>query len=263
MVVTGGRGFIGTNFINKYGGESFDIKDGEDIRDHIQTDTINQDIVHLAAESGIPFSIEKPRRSFDANVCGTFNVLEAARRHNKKVILASSAAADNCLTPYASYKRSTELMAKAYHETYGLQYTVLRFANVYGPHSMHKTSVVAQMCRDALTKGEITVNGDCSRDFIHVDDVCLAIKAAMEADYNGVLYIGSGTVSGVWEIANFISKRTGSEIIIKDKRRGDIEEINDPVWDYVLSTGDYIDWEPEIKLEQGILDTLEWFRENI
>ena len=211
MICTGGRGFIGTNLLKKVKGVPYDIMDGLDISE-ISDFVLESpaEVVHLAAEPGIPYSIEYPKHSYKVNNTGTFQVIGYRHLLGGKLILASSAAADNCTTPYAAFKRAGELYAKAYHETYGLEYTVLRFANVYGPHSMHKDSVVARMCKDAITTGEITVNGDCARDFIHVDDVVSAIIKSLDVSYNGILNVGSGVTLPVKMVAEIISRETGA-----------------------------------------------------
>ena len=262
MIVTGGKGFIGTNLLNKVEGRSFDVKDGEDIRNSYQCrDHLNRDIVHLAALSGIPASINNPRLSHDINVTGTINVLDAAMKHGKKVILASSAAAENASTPYGAFKRANELYAEAFHQTYGLEYVALRFSNVYGPHSMHKTSVVAQMCKDAILKGEIYVNGDCSRDFIHVNDVVRAIELALlEADRHlGIKNIGSGILTRIIDIAEIVSRETSAKIVRKPAREGDTKA--EPM-DIVMSDIT-LRWKPTVDLETGLLETIEWFKSEL
>lgn len=260
MIVTGGRGFIGTNLIEKVGGDSYDVKDSLDIRRVWQVkEHLLSDVVHLAALPGIPASIERPSLSHDINTTGTLNVLEAARENKVKVILASSAAAENCQTPYAACKRSNEIYANAYHETYGLEYTALRFANVYGPHSLHKKSVIAQMCKDALTNGVISVYGETERDFIYIDDVIRAIVGALNNNYSGVLNVGTGTTTSIKDIAHIIAKETGAEVVQRKPREGDVPSSSMDI----SETKKAIDWEPHIEVRVGIMKTLDWFRREI
>jgi len=123
-------------------------------------------------------------RSFHANVQGTFNVLEAARRSGvRRVLFASSAAAEDPTSPYGAYKASGEHICRAYHSTYGLETVVLRFTNVYGPHSGHKTSVVAAFIRSILHGEPVTIHGtgEQGRDFVYVADVCRGIEQALAA----------------------------------------------------------------------------------
>lgn len=257
MIVTGGSGFIGSNFIKRYGGESFDRKDGKDLL----TEKLPKfdSIVHLAAEPGIPFSIENPIASHHNNELTTFIVLNEAVKNNAKVVLASSAAAENGNTPYAAFKAAGEMYAKAYEETYGLDVIVLRFANVYGPRSKHKSSVVAQMCKDALTKGVVFVNGGFSRDFIHVNDVCRAINKSISSDYSGVLNVGTGTLTPIDELAIMISDITGAEIRIMPPRKGDLEVVAMDI----SKTEDVLDWKTNIDIHEGILTTLAWFENEL
>src|SRR5439155_4965200 len=123
---------------------------------------------------------------FEANVVGTFNVLDAARAAGVHVVFASSNATtggtavtsrpDAALRPVAPYgaaKASGEVYGHAFQLAYGLPFTALRFSNVYGPFSLHKTSVVAAFVRQAAVGQPVTINGDGrqTRDFVHVDDL--------------------------------------------------------------------------------------------
>ena len=87
-----------------------------------------QVVVHLAASTGVPQSIENPRRDMEMNVIGTFNMLEASRH----------------LSPYGASRLAGEAYCSAYYRTFGLKTVVLHFGNVYGPRSKHKSSVIAK-----------------------------------------------------------------------------------------------------------------------
>jgi UDP-glucose 4-epimerase len=131
-------------------------------------------IVHLAASTGVPLSVENPRIDMEANVIGTFNMLEAAGTHGvKKFIFASSGApigevtppihedlAPHPVSPYGASKLAGEGYCSAYHKTFGIETTALRFGNVYGPRSSHKSSVVAKFIRQALKGETLEIFGD-------------------------------------------------------------------------------------------------------
>lgn len=119
-------------------------------------------VVHLAANTGVAPSVEDPRKDMEINVIGTFNLLEASRKNNvKKFIFASSGAplgevdppiheeiAPKPVSPYGASKLCGEAYCSAYYRTFGLKTVVLRFGNVYGPRSKHKSSVVAQFLKE-------------------------------------------------------------------------------------------------------------------
>lgn len=171
-------------------------------------------IFHLAALVSVPLSLVDPRRSFDINVGGTINVLEAARTKNvERVVFASSAAVygdmsgsardDETqlrpLSPYATDKLTSEQYCAFYNRLYGIGTAALRFFNVYGPRQDPSSSYsgVISVFSDRLRhrKG-VTIYGDGkqTRDFVHVSDVVEAMIAAMFSKKTGfnACNIGSG-----------------------------------------------------------------------
>lgn len=153
-------------------------------------------IVHLAANTGVGSSVENPRIDMENNVSGTFNILEAARQNKvKRFIFAScSAHVGECeppinektaacpVSPYGASKLAGEGYCSAYYRSFGLKTISLRFGNVYGPGSTHKSSIVAEFIRRAINGQtcEIYGNGTQTRDFIFIDDLTDAIiKAAL------------------------------------------------------------------------------------
>ena len=122
-------------------------------------------IVHLAANTGVGPSVEDPRTDMEANIIGTFNMLDAARQNKvKKFIFASSGApigeceppiheelAPHPVSPYGASKLAGEGYCSAYYRTFDVSTVALRFGNVYGPGSSHKSSVLAKFIRQALS----------------------------------------------------------------------------------------------------------------
>jgi len=151
-------------------------------------------IVHLAANTGVPKSVEDPRADCMNNVVGTFNFLEAARNNKvRRFIFASSGApageveppiheemAPHPVSPYGASKLAGEGYCSAYFRSYGVETVALRFGNVYGPGSGHKSSVVAKFIRQALEGLPLEIYGDGSqtRDFIYIDDLIDAVWRA-------------------------------------------------------------------------------------
>ena len=155
-------------------------------------------IIHLAAQAGVRYSLENPRAYLDANVIGTFNVMEAARRLEVKHLLMASTSsvyganddmpftetekADTQLTIYAATKKANESMAHAYAHLWNLPTTMFRFFTVYGPWG--RPDLALYKFVDAILDGrpiEIYNHGDMYRDFTYVDDLVRAIRLLIEA----------------------------------------------------------------------------------
>ncbi len=152
-------------------------------------------VVHLAANTGVRPSVRNPRMDMEANVIGTFNILEAARLNNvRRFIFASSGAPiGECrppiheempahpISPYGASKLAGEGYCSAYCKAYGLETVCLRFSNIYGPNSGHKNSVIAKFIKKALNKETIEIYGDGeqTRDFIFIEDLIRAIHLSV------------------------------------------------------------------------------------
>jgi UDP-glucuronate 4-epimerase len=154
-------------------------------------------IIHLAAQAGVRHSLDNPRAYLDANVIGTFNVMEVARRLEVQHLLMASTSsvyganvdmpfsetekADTQLTIYAATKKANESMAHAYAHLYSLPTTIFRFFTVYGPWG--RPDLALYKFVDAiLDKRPIDIynNGDMYRDFTYVDDLVRAIRLLMD-----------------------------------------------------------------------------------
>lgn len=229
-------------------------------------------IVHLAAQTGVVSSIEDPNRDHSVNVLGTFNVLEAARHLGvRRVVFASSNAVvgdqassigETCIphpvSPYGASKLAAEGYCSAYHKTYGIETVVLRFANAYGPHSAHKTSVVAWFLSLALSGEPLTIYGEGSqtRDFVYVGDVCKAILLALdEATPSGVYQVGTGVQTRVDELVSKIEEVVGKDLPRKylPSRRGEVERTCTDNARSLLGS------EPRVLLREGLEETYRWF----
>jgi UDP-glucuronate 4-epimerase len=155
-------------------------------------------IVHLAAQAGVRYSLENPRAYLDSNVIGTFNVMEAARRHEVAHLLMASTSsvygantempfvetekADTQLTIYAATKKANESMAHAYAHLWNLPTTMFRFFTVYGPWG--RPDLALYKFVDAMLEDrpiDIYNHGQMYRDFTYVDDLVRAIRLLMEA----------------------------------------------------------------------------------
>ena len=154
-------------------------------------------IVHLAAQAGVRYSLENPRAYVDANLNGTFNVMEAARRHgvrhlmmastssvygaNTEVPYAETQKADTQLTLYAATKKATESMGHAYAHLWNVPTTMFRFFTVYGPWGRPDMAYF-KFTRAMLEGRPIDVfnHGEMWRDFTYVDDLVRGIRLLMD-----------------------------------------------------------------------------------
>jgi UDP-glucose 4-epimerase len=294
--VTGGAGFIGANLVRLLLQEGHRVRvlddfsagrreylDGLDL-EIVAGDILDQEtvaravagmdgVVHLAARTGVPGSLADPRRDCEVNVIGTLNVLEACRHAGvSRFVFASSnaplgrqpppASEDKAplpISPYGASKLAGEGYCLAYHGSWGLGTVVLRFGNVYGPYSAHKTSVVAQFFKDILTKGQITIDGDGgqTRDFIYVDDLCQAVLLALEGDACGeVFQIATGIETSIIELADMVQEVLSRDVGVRrgPPRQGDVRES----YSAIAKVQEMLGWGPHIELEDGLRDTYAW-----
>ncbi len=155
-------------------------------------------IVHLAAQAGVRYSLENPRAYIDANVIGTFNVMEAARRHAVRHLLIASTSsvygantempyaetmkADTQMTIYAATKKAAESMGHAYAHLWNIPTTMFRFFTVYGPWGRPDMAYFKFVT--AILEGrpiDIYNHGEMYRDFTYVGDLVRAIRLLMDA----------------------------------------------------------------------------------
>ena len=304
VLVTGGAGFVGATLVRRLLDAGYEVRvldnlstgsashlegvDAElvegDIRD---VDTLERvlrgtgSVVHLAAAGSVVMSVEDPVANFEANVLGTFRVLDASRRAGiGRVVLASTGGAligdadppvnesslPKPISPYGASKLAGEGYAHAFAKSYGLSTVALRFANVYGPFSARKKGAMTMFFR-AIDSGEPIViygDGSASRDYAHVDDICRALNLALEADVEGgtVLHIASGIETTVSELADLCRNAAGAPehpIEHRPKRPGEVER-NFATYELANKVLGYA---PTISREDGIARTWTWFEENV
>jgi len=275
VVITGGCGFIGTNLAWYLSDKGYTVKvidnflvgkptglppvtlcprDINDIDDCMDF-TRNADVVvHLAAISGVEASKMQPELCFKTNVIGTANVLEASAENGvMKVIIASSGAADDRFSsPYAMSKWTAEYISQLICQ----ESCVLRFANVYGPKSEHKQSVInASLWRIKNGRHPIMYgNGNHSRDFIYINDVCRAIEMAMLSEGEGTYNIATGENHTIKELMGMIGKVTGNGVKpekLPERKEVEIVKVN------TERAYQELGFRAEIGLEEGLKMTWE------
>lgn len=277
--ITGGCGFIGRNLITlireKSPGDeiliydNFSVGTPDELKEYlgiafdekkikiIQGDILDKEkvfsvsegvdaVVHLAANTGVPQSMEAPEFDCRNNVLGTLNMLEAARINRiSRFVMASSNAplGENAgagvnedtlpkpLSPYGASKLAGEAYCNVYSKSFDVGTTVLRFSNVYGPGSTHKSSVVAKWIKAAIEGKPVVIYGDGSqtRDFIYVGDIARAVylSATNTAAAGELFQIATGqetTIALLAETLKDLIKKRGIDIEIEYEtpRKGDI-----------------------------------------
>jgi len=239
-------------------------------------------IIHLAANTGVPVSVEQPRLDMECNVNGTFNMLEGARRHNvKRFVFASSGAPagevkppiheelpPHPVSPYGASKLAGEGYCSAYFKSFGVETVALRFSNVYGPGSTHKSSVVAKFIKQAINKETLVIYGDGTqtRDFIHIDDLINAlVLAATKENIGGETFqIATSRETTLDEITDlmldvFVNNGITKPIVEKtEPRLGDVKRN----FSDTSKAKRILGWECHWQLDQGVQDTVEWFLSN-
>jgi UDP-glucose 4-epimerase len=244
-------------------------------------------IVHLAANTGVAPSVENPLLDMESNVIGTVNMLEAARHNQvKRFIFASSGApigeceppiheelAPRPVSPYGASKLAGEGYCSAYSRTFGLETVSLRFGNVYGPLSSHKTSVVAKFIRHALAGEVCEIYGDGAqtRDFVYIDDLIEAImKAAFIKPLSGfptgeVFQIAGGMERTVNEMAELLRGILYQKLQIEMKINHGASRLGDVRRNYsrTAKAQKILNWRAQIELREGLDRTIDWFLSNM
>jgi len=263
------------------------LKDGQcqlivgDVRDAVITQDVAMEIdaiIHFAANTGVPNSVENPRLDMECNVIGIFNMLEAARVLNiKRFVFASSGAPageveppiheelpPHPVSPYGASKLAGEGYCSSYFKTFGIDTVSLRFGNVYGPGSKHKSSVIAKFIRLALEGTSVEIYGDGSqtRDFIYIDDLVDAvIKAGTIEGIGGETYqiatSSETTINELMEILKsaMVSKGITLDLNYGEKRRGDVMRN----YSDTSKASIQLNWHSTIDLIEGIEKTVNWF----
>jgi len=291
-VVTGGCGFIGSHLADYLIELNFEVIVIDNLsvgrRENIshlfensnftfvEADISNFDLIepifrgadwvfHLAALADIVPSIESPTEYYNSNVNGTFNVLQACRKHKvKKIIYAGSSSCygipDEYPTketasirpqyPYALTKNIGEQLVMHWCQLYNLPAISLRFFNVYGPRARTSGTygaVFGVFLAQKLANKPYTVVGDGnqSRDFTFVSDVVSSIIAAAEGDLSGeIINIGSNNTYSI----NRLVELLGGEITYIPKRPGE----PDCTWADITKATKLLNWEPKVGLEEGV-----------
>ena len=233
-------------------------------------------IINLAARAGVRYSLKNPFIYLSTNAAGTLNLLELCKKYNvPKFILASTSSlyagqkmpfneelpVSTPISPYAASKKAAESMAHTYHYLYGIDVTILRYFTVYGPAGRPDMSIFRFI--KWIMEGvplEIYGDGNQERDFTYVDDIAKGtIKALKPAGYE-IINLGNNHLHKLSEAIKLIEKYTEREAFFKYKEfhKADMKA----TWANIDKANKYLDWQPEIDLEEGIKRTVQWSKDN-
>jgi UDP-glucose 4-epimerase len=254
-----------------------------DIRDKKKIDSIfsmvrPRVVFHLAAQVDVTRSTKEPYIDAEINIIGSLNILEACRLHGvKKIVYSNSGGAgsgepqylpideEHPIEPMAHYgasKHTVEHYLKIYSGLYGVRFTSLRYANIYGPRQdpYGEGGVVAIFANKMLngTRPAIFGDGYQTRDFTFVEDVARANLLSIGRADGRILNIGTGRQTSVNVLFRMIKKIIGSSLdpVYAGERKGEIRKS-------VLGIGNAkkaLGWAPETGLEEGVRKTVAYFR---
>ena len=260
-----------------------------DIRSDEAAELIRQErfdaLLHFAAQMDVRRSVADPRFDADVNVLGFLNLMEAGREAGlKKVVFASTGGAiygepdpaindagpqpehhpQRPVSPYGITKLVTEKYLHFYETAYGIPYVALRFGNVYGPRqNPHGEAGVVAIFTERMLDGRQPViygHGEQTRDYVYVGDVVRAVLAGLDADGSDIVNVGTGRETSVNELfraLNAITEAGVDEVHAEGKPGEQQRSVLD-----VSHAADALGWQPQVSLEDGLRETVQWFAER-
>jgi UDP-glucuronate 4-epimerase len=254
-----------------------------DIRDSTALDNIFSDnkvdvVIHLAAKAGVRPSIESIGEYYDVNVNGTVCLLESMRKNDvRKMLFASSSSiygnnpkvpfseqdqVDNPISPYASTKKSGELLCHVYHHLYNFDISCLRFFTVFGPRqrpdlAIHKFTRLIDEGKPIPFYGD----GSTSRDYTYIDDIVDGINCAVN-HLNGyqLFNLGESNVVTLHHLVKTIENSLNKKAILNKQpmQPGDVSK----TYADISKAKSEIGYNPKFDFETGISEFVKWYKAN-
>ena len=303
ILVTGGAGFIGSHIVEAFIQKGHtvivvdDLSSGNldyvhpeatfyemDIRSPQMEDIFAEHspeiISHHAAQIDVRKSVDDPLYDADVNIRGSLNLLDMSVKHNvKKIIFASTGGAiygspdplpatEECIpkpeSPYGTSKLCVEQYIMLYSRIHKLNYTILRYPNIYGPRqSPHGEAGVCSILAGLMLAGKAPVlygHGDPFRDYVYVTDIAQANLLALSKGTGETINLGSATGVTVKQLYAIIKKLTGftGKPQLKPLRPGEVKGI------YISGerAASVLGWSPTVSLEEGLANTVAFIREQ-
>ncbi|MCW3992162.1 MAG: GDP-mannose 4,6-dehydratase [Candidatus Bathyarchaeota archaeon] len=315
VLVTGANGFVGSWLCQRLVSEDAQVV--VLIRDHIPGSNFNKlglharvdevsgtltdfDLVwrtvseytveycfHLAAQAIVGVANQSPLSTFESNIRGTWNLLEALRlsKNVQGAVVASSDKsygihrdlpyreehALNPLYPYDTSKACVDLLSRCYFHTFGLPVAVTRFVNIYGGGDLNFSRIIPDSVR-AVLRGHnpvIRSDGTPERDFIFVDDVVdlyleIARRLPDEEVAGEVFNGGHNQPVKILDLVEKIIELSGRHDLRPDIRGKDAGHAEiDRQWLDATKARKVLGWEPKVGLEEGLSKTIEWYRDHL
>ena len=260
-IISGGLGFIGKNL---------SIKLSRSFKDFVILDKLTgcdlckvsiriqscSNFIHLASFTDVRKSLLKPKKAFLENITSTLNALNYCRTCDARLVFTSSMGAPELQSPYSASKLACEALCTTYRKAYNVNTTILRLSNVYGPHSLHKTSVISAFIRNALNKKALTIFGDGeqTRDFIYIDDV---VSTIINSSNKVSMCVASGITTSIKQLA-YLIQNTSEELT----NYAPPVKFNGYIKGEIINVETSTDIKAKTPLDKGIKKTFKWFMEN-
>lgn len=304
ILVTGGAGFIGSTLVDRLIADAHQVTVLDNLvsgkEEYInpqasfwQMDILDDNLInrfqeekfdfvyHLAAQIDVRKSVADPAFDNKVNVLGGLNLLEACRYSGvKKIIFSSTGGAiygetDELptseyapaypLSPYGINKLAFEKYLNYYYQVFSLNYTILRFANVYGPRQYKggEAGVIAIFTEAAASDSECTLYGDGlqTRDFVYVDDVVEAMIKASLIDCRGEINISTGKEINLLEMIEVIEEVSGKKLKVRQaEARAGEQRRSSLLSRRALET---LNWQPQTDFKEGVRKAYQWIERQI
>lgn len=254
-----------------------------DIRDEAKVDSLFEEgrfdaVIHLAARAGVRPSLREPILYEDVNCVGTLRLLEAARKHgpatflfgssssvygiNEKVPFAEGDEVNQPISPYATTKRTGELLCYNYHHLYGFRTACLRFFTVYGPRQRPEMAI--HKFTDLIAQGKTVPmfgDGGSRRDYTYVDDIVDGLLATLDlAPGFEILNLGGAETTSLANLVGWIAEELAVEPRIEylPAQPGDV-----PItYADVSKASRLLGYAPKVPIREGLRRFVSWYRES-
>jgi nucleoside-diphosphate-sugar epimerase len=231
-------------------------------------------IINLAARAGVRQSVENPWAYVETNVTGTLNLLELCRQRGiGKFVLASTssiygadaplptaeqASSDRPLQPYAATKKAAEALCHSYHFLHGIDVTVFRYFTVYGPAGRPDMSMYR--FTQWISEGQpVWVNGDGeqSRGFTYIDDIARGTILGLKPLGYEIINLGGHQTIKINELIEILEELTGRKAQVQHLPLNPADMLAN--WANVEKARRLLGWQPQVPLEEGILNLVNWY----